>query len=190
MIKLIVILIGSLTAQICNSSDSKYCPKNHGFISVGMTTNAVLSACGQPTSTYTSDQQVTKKVPVKQLIFTDLGRGREYPGISESFYNQWSLPGGAHRISIEVDIINNKVSSIRINGSTSNATSLCGSSISNGDDINKVYNLCGSPSSINETYLNQAIPSNTKPEIWTYQIDKFQPTIRLTFVNGRLESID
>ena len=69
--------------------------------------------------------------------------------------------------------------------------SICqGMSVQIGEDVDKVYSSCGTPSAVNETFINQPVPSATKPEVWIYQVDKFQPPISLTFVNGELQSIN
>lgn len=169
-----------------------YCPSGHAFIHVGMPESEVIGACGQPNSKAQSNQQATRRVPVKQLIYTTLASLNPYPGLQSAVFDQWSLPSGIdNSFSLQVNIINHKVSSISLNGSQNNAMSICGgSSVQVGDDESAVYAQCGSPNAINHTYINQAIAGNTQPETWTYQVDPYQPPIHLTFVNGSLESID
>ncbi|ASQ46838.1 DUF2845 domain-containing protein [Legionella clemsonensis] len=171
----------------CNifAVQSMYCPQNHGYINIGMSPDQVLAACGQPLSKLQSDTPVMQKVPVLQLIYNNQGS-------QSAFYGVWSLPVGVNSgAQLEVDVIDNKVSSVRINGSQSNAFSICGGSmVQIGDPVAKVYSACGNPSIVNNTYINQPIQSNQKPEIWVFQTDKFQTPFRLTFVNGKLQSID
>ncbi|WP_028388266.1 DUF2845 domain-containing protein [Legionella fairfieldensis] len=164
---------------------SFYCPQNHGYINIGMTPDQVMASCGQPLSKQLSNQPVMQKVPVQQLIYNNQGSQR-------AFYGVWSIPvgvsGGAQ---LEVDVINNKVSSVRINGSNTNAFSICGgNSIEAGDPVSQVYGACGSPSIVNNTYINQPIQTNQRPEVWIYQPGEYQSPISLTFVNGKLQSID
>ncbi len=72
-----------------------------------------------------------------------------------------------HRNNLRVDVVNNKVTGVNINGSDTNAASICNdSSFQIGDDVSQVYNACGSPDMVNNTYVLQAIPSTSKPEIW------------------------
>ncbi len=173
------------------SSQQLYCPANSGYIEVGMSEEQVMSACGQPLSKQQSKQQPTQRVPVKQLIYSALNTGSVYPGLNSAFYSQWSLPSGQQGVNLQVDIMNNKVASVEIAGSGTNATSLCqGVNIQVGDDANKVYSACGTPSMVNNSFINQPIPSNTKPQVWIYQFDKFQSPVSLTFVNGKLQSIE
>lgn len=178
---------------------SLYCPQNHGYINIGMTQDQVVAACGQPLSKQQSSQPVTQKIPVKQLLYNN-------QGATKAFYGVWALPmgnssqglqpfggsggpdGGAQ---LQVNIINDKVSSVTLNGSSTNGFSICNSTqINIGDPANKVYGACGSPTLINNSYINQAIPSATKPEIWVYQPGQYQSPVSLTFVDGKLQSID
>ena len=185
-------ILCALLPITCFSADSIYCPENHGFIKIGMTADEVLAACGQPNSRHETRGQATKRVAVKQLIYAELNKGSSvYPGLNAAFYTQWSLPSGSRGTDLEIDIIDNKVNAIRINGSSSNAMTLChNGNVNTGDDVNSVYSACGTPTSVNNTYVNEPIPSNARPQIWVYQVDAYHPIINLTFVNGRLESID
>ncbi len=168
-----------------------YCPQNSGYITIGMTQSEVLAACGEPLTKQQSNAPVTQKVPMKQFIYNTLNTGSVYPGLNPTYYDYWSLPSGAYGISLEVDIINDKVSAVRINGSGTNAMSICGgTNVQIGDNANKVIMACGSPSMVNNSFINQTVPSNTKPELWIYQIDQYQSPSSLTFINGKLQSID
>ncbi len=172
------------------ADDQLYCPQKQGYINVGMSEGQVLAACGEPVSKQDSKVPVTQKVPVKQLIYSNLNKGSVYPGLN-NIYDQWSLPSGTAGISLEVDIINNKVSAVRLNGSSTNAMSVCGGvSLEVGSDENEVYSACGNPGMVNNTYVNQIVPSNHKPQLWIYQVDQYQAPYTLTFVNGKLQSID
>ena len=168
-----------------------YCPQNAGYINIGMTQGQVISACGEPLSKQQPKTPVMQKIPVQELIYTALNTGSVYPGLNSAFYNQWSLPSGTTGIGLQIDVVNGKVNCVKINGSSTNAMSLCGGmSVQVGDDANKVYSACGSPSMVNNTYINQPIQSNSKPEVWIYQIDQYQSPLSLTFVNGKLQSIN
>lgn len=193
-------ICGSLlcfTALPTLAQDSIYCPQNHGYISVGMTTDQVLSACGAPTNKQESNQPVLQKVPVKQLIYRD-------QGATQVFYGPWSIPFGGGNpndgpnfrdkstvgATLQVNIKNNKVSSVLLNSASTNAFSICNNqSIQVGDPASTVYNACGAPSLVNETYVNEPIPSINKPEIWRYEVP-YQPSINLTFIDGKLQSIN
>lgn len=167
-----------------------YCPQHSGYVNIGMTEDQVVQACGQPLSKQQPNMPVMQKVPATQLIYTALNRGSVYPGLNSAFYDQWSLPSGTSGINLTIQVINNKVSSVSINGSNTNAMSVCGgNSIQVGDNVNKIYSACGAPSMVNNTYINQPMPSNSKPEVWIYQVDQYQAPISLTFANGKLQSI-
>lgn len=179
---LLILLILMMLPLSVFALDSYYCPGNHKYINTGMTQDEVINACGQPIKKEQSNQPVTEKVPVTQLIYNNQGTG-------EAFYGVWSVPTGYGGARLEVDIINNKVASARINGSSTNAFSICGSSVEVGSPVAAVYNTCGNPSLVNKTYINRILPGDNKTEIWTYQADQYQPSVTLTFVNGRLQSI-
>ncbi|MDI9817955.1 MULTISPECIES: DUF2845 domain-containing protein [unclassified Legionella] len=167
------------------ATQSIYCPQNHGYINIGMTPNQVLASCGEPLSKQQSNRPVMQKVPVVQLIYNNMGS-------QSAFYGVWSLPVGTNSgAQLEVDIINNQVKAVRVNGSDSNAFSICGGRmIQVGDPVGAVYGACGNPSLVNNTFINQPLQSNQRPEVWIYQTDQYQTPFSLTFVNGKLQSID
>ena len=184
-------------------SEQAYCPQGHAFIQLGMTESEILSACGKPTQQMKSPQAATERIPVTQLIYSSISQVNPYPGqvnaMSNNWYpgltnifNQWSLPTATNEaFKLEVDIVNNKVTSIRMNGGGTNALTMCpGRPIQVGDDINDVYSSCGSPETTNTTYKNVVIPSKEKPVIWIYEVDQYSPNLRLTFIDGKLQSID
>jgi hypothetical protein len=171
-------------------ADSFYCAQQHGYINIGMTQDQVISACGIPVLKRSSNTVVYEKIPVTQLIYTTLNQGGAFDGIN-NIYQRWSLPSGSQGTSLQINVINQKVDSMTINGGSSNAVSLCqGVSIEKGDLIGKVYSVCGTPSLVNQTYINQPVPKALKPEIWIYQVNPYQPSFSLTFINGTLQSID
>lgn len=167
------------------ASQSFYCPENHGYINLGMTPDQVIAACGQPISQQDSNQPIMQQVPMKQLMYNNMGS-------QKAFYGVWAIPtgttGGAQ---LQVNIIDNKIYSVNINGSGTNAFSVCGGvSLQVGDPMSKVYGACGNPTVVNNTFIKQPLQSNTKPQIWIYQPGQYQSPITLTFVNGKLQSID
>ncbi|MBA4695958.1 MAG: DUF2845 domain-containing protein [Legionella sp.] len=167
------------------AEDTIYCPQNHAYIRLGMTTNEVISACGQPLKKQESNRPLMRKIPVLQLIYNAQGS-------QNAFYGVWSLPVGVNSgVQLEVEVTNDKVSSVQLNGSSTQAITICGGNmIQIGDPVNKVYSYCGSPSLANNTYINQPIPSEEMPQIWTYQVDAYQPPYTLTFLNGHLQEIN
>lgn len=190
-LKCAVALGFSFLPMIAFSADSLYCPAKQGYISIGMDSSQVMSLCGQPMMRQDSNEvQVAQKIPVTQLIYTTLNQGSVYSGLS-SYYTMWSLPSGSNGTSLRFNVVNNKITAIDINGSGTNAMSICGgASVQIGDDVNKVYSACGDPSLVNETFINQPIPKSQHPEVWIYQLEPYQPTIHLTFIDGKLQSIE
>lgn len=175
----LLILPGSSLAD----SQSYYCPQNHAYINLGMTPDEVIAACGQPLTQQESNQPVLQKIPVQQLIYNNLGT-------STAFYGVWNVPTGNGGVQLEIDIVNQKVRSIKLNSSDSNSVSVCqGANIQAGDPVQKVYSSCGSPSMVNNTFINEVVPTAEKPKIWVYQPGEYQSSVSMTFVNGRLQSI-
>lgn len=179
-----------LTTSLVHAEQAPfYCPQKHGYIRIGMTEKEVLFNCGEPISKEKSKQVAMEQIPVTQLIYTTLNPDPVYRGY-ELIYNTWSLPIGSSGSSLEVDIIDNKISSIRFNGSNTNASSVCGNrSFAVGDLADKVYSACGSPNLTNRTFINQPVKNKSKPEIWHYYIDRYNPSFKLIFIDGKLTAI-
>ena len=184
-------LTSIVLSTVVDAADSFYCPQNHGYINLEMSQAEVIAACGEPTSRKAGANAVTQQVPVVQLIYSTINYGPVdfYPCI-DPIYKQWSLPSGSQGINVQVNIINNKVASISINQQPANGLSACsGGSFQVGDDISAVTNACGSPNIINDSYIDQPVAKELQPENWTYNNLDYQPPVTLTFINGRLKSI-
>lgn len=166
-------------------AQSYYCPQNHGYINLGMTADQVINACGQPLSREESNRPIMQKVQMQQLYYNNMGS-------EKVFYGVWAINTGYNGgAQLQVDVVDNKVRSVNINGSGTNAFSICGgTSIQAGDPVSRVYGACGNPSAVNNTFINQPLQSNYKTQIWLYQPDPYQSPITLTFVNGKLQSIE
>lgn len=172
-----------LSSSLC-ADQSMYCPQNHGYINIGMTVDQVIAACGQPLSQQTANQFATLKVPMQQLIYRN-------QGAQTSFEGSFQLRTGLNGVNLQVDVVDDIVKSVNVGGSNSNAFSICdGVAIQVGDPVDKVYNACGNPSIVNTTYVNKKIPSLAKPQVWIYQSDPYQPSVSLTFIDGKLQSIN
>jgi len=167
-----------------------YCPQKHGYVRIGMTESQVIAACGQPTSKEKSKQSAVEQVPITQLIYTTLNPDPVYHGY-KLVYRMWSLPSGSQGSSLEVDVIDKKISAIRFNGESTNASSVCDNrSFAVGDLADKVFTACGNPSHVNRTFVNRKVDSKTKPVTWTYNSDPYQPAFRLIFLDGSLRAIE
>lgn len=185
------LILGSLSLPVEAQVTSFYCPTGHGYINLGMSTSQVLSACGQPSSIEKSNQSLIQQIPVTELIYTNLNQGAPYSGLDVT-YQMWSISSGTTQVSMQVNIINNQVSSIEVNGQSENAMSVCGGTpIQIGDSADSVYSACGNPSMVNQTYIKQPVRTsdNAKPETWVYNVDQYSQSFRLTFLNGILQSI-
>jgi hypothetical protein len=189
-IKSVLLVLMCFIASTAFAEDSFYCPENEAYIKVGMTESQIIQACGPPLSKHDSGIQVTKRVPVTQLMYSSINSGFNYGG-TNNLYDQWSLPKGPAGVSLQVNIMNKKVTGINYNGANTNAMSICsGGSFQVGDNESNVYNACGTPTTVNNSFIDQPIPSNQKPEVWVYQNDKFQSPFSLTIINGKLQSIN
>ena len=191
MLKYWLTATGFAFSSMVYAADSFYCPQNHQYINVGMSQAQVLQACGEPSSKKSGANTVTQQIPVVQLIYSNLNSGAVdyYPGVNP-IYRQWSLPSGSQGVTIQVNVIENKIASIALNQQSTNAVSACqGGSFQVGDDISAVTNACGSPSIVNNSYINKSVPKEMQPEIWNYNNLPYQPGVTLTFIQGVLQFI-
>ena len=185
----VVLLLGLPVTTV--SAQQVFCSQHSRFIDVGMSVNEVISACGEPIRKEKSNVPVTTRIPVQQLIYTATDTGSVYPTLDDAFYNTWSLPSGTSGVNVEVDLVNDKVKAMRINGSGINAMTVCNNNkIEIGASSGAVYSACGTPTLINSTYINQQVQSETQPEVWTFKMGDYQPPMSLTFVDGKLQSIN
>lgn len=167
------------------AASSFFCPGNNQTISIGMTEAQVSAACGEPMSKQKSQNDATEKVPVQQLIYREAGG-------QKAFYGVWKISTGVNTGSqLVISVINNKVAQILMNGGGTNINSICEyGSFTVGDPVSKVYAACGSPSSVNNTFIHKALPGVKKPETWIYNFGHYQTPLRLRFQGGKLVSIE
>ncbi len=185
-----ITLLGLCWLHAAHAADNVYCPNTHGYVHVGMSTSEVLSECGQPSVIRNNAQAVVERVPVTQFFFTNLNRGAVFQGY-DPVYSMFSLPTGSTGSTVEVDVVNNKIHHMIVNNSPVNVLTLCGGfGIEVGDDAGDVLSACGRPSLTNYTYEAAPVSADAHPQVWIYEIDSYQPTINLTFVNGLLQSIN
>lgn len=175
--------------------DSYYCTKGNGYITIGMTETQVMSACGIPLSKTNSNKPLMKQVPMIQLNYNN-------QGAAKAFYGVWALPVGNNAIgnppfggndggvALQVSIVNDKIYSINLNNASTNGFSICGgTALKVGDPGNRVYGACGTPSLVNQTFINVPIQSRMKPQVWIYQQGDYESSVSLTFIEGKLQSI-
>ena len=193
MRSMFLLALANLLPAITLAAQSLYCPENKGYINLGMTMDQVIAACGQPISKKISNRPATVRVPLQQMTFSSLPTGDTVPGNS-SVYQMYTLPEAGNmgeQGTLQVDVVDDKVYSVQVNGSSANAMSICnGVSIQIGDPVSEVTNACGAPSLTNTTFIERTIPGVKNPDIWIYQFDQYQPAKHSTFVGGKLQSID
>lgn len=166
-----------------------YCPQHHTYIRYGMSMMQVMQACGQPTYKKEHHEPVIKKVPMTKLIYTNLNQGAVYLGFTP-VYSTWSIPSGTSNIILEVDVVDNEVKGLSLNGTSSNAISVCGGrNVALYSNVSAIYAACGTPSMVNQTFISTVVPQNEQPEIWTYHLPYREP-MTLTFVGGILQAIN
>lgn len=184
-------IIGFVFTAPIQAADAFYCPQHAAYINVGMSTDQVRSACGDPDARQTGGDVVTRQVPCTQLIYSTLNQGpASYEQGLTPLYNMWNIPSGSQGVNLQVNIIDGRVSGITLNQQSTNGLSTCvGGTFQIGDDMSKVFTACGSPNIVNKTYINQPVPSELNPEIWVYHL-LYQPDVSLTFVSGKLQSIN
>jgi len=177
------VFIAIITTGV-HATDAFYCPQKHGYVKIGMTQDQVMNTCGPPSLKQEVTQPVTQKVPVTQLIYN-------HQGTNKAFYGVWELPIGNGGARLEVDVVNEKVYSVRMNSNSTTSFSVCdGQNINVGDPASSVYDFCGNPSIVNQTFINRVVPGDHKVERWIYKSDQFQSSFSLTFINGKLKSIN
>lgn len=186
--------------------ESFFCAQGNGIVRLGMTTEEVRKACGAPQDMLTDTSRIVKKQPVTRLTFSNLSQGPVYYWDLNKVYHIFSIPSNQSDSSISFDIVDNKVKNVYLNGNSINGTSACNYkgttqfvssssptnniTISVGDTVDKVYAACGNPDYQNDTYIDIPVPKNDKPELWTYKLDIYNPSYKLTFIQGTLQNIE
>lgn len=196
MNKIAAFLVANVISNVIYADNGVYCPQKAGFVRVGMTQEQVLSMCGEPRVRQKSNQLAIKRVEVQQLFF-------EHHGGPNAFNGVWQIPGGypmnggqdtfssnSGGQTLEIDVIDNKVAAIKLNGGSLNSLSTCDAPLNVGDDVSEALYACGNPTKENDTYVNMPIPSKKQPELWIYQSDQYHPVIRMMVVDGRVASIN
>jgi hypothetical protein len=171
--KKIVCLVAGLAWQ--TSAIAFFCPTNFSQIDFGMTKDQVISVCGKAnkeestTVTATAPQTWTYFVPLSDPSRLSKASNGQTGTVNTQFY---------------IDA-NGIVNGISVNGSSINATALCGGNIQLGDSKDKIKSVCGSPTSQTQSVT----PDDKKPPVkrvtLTYQGTS---TVKLIFENDKLVS--
>lgn len=166
-----------------NSFADTYCPSKGGYIKIGMTTDEVIQACGQPESVQKKRVYPTRNVAAQQLVY-NFGEGTGGLG------NMTFTTGTNYAGSLMVNMFANKIKDITLNGKSVQGASVCpGGMIKVGDNANVVQNACGNPNIKNHSF--QKIPNGkaVNEETWTIKSSDYGPTLTLVFYNGTLQSV-
>lgn len=183
-VKLKLAILASFSMLTHASFASVYCPQGGGFLKVGMSKPQVIQACGQPTSKTKTEGFSTRNVATKQLFYK-VGR---LPGGFGTTRN--IRPTNTGLITMMITVTANKVDSITLNGAPTNGVTICKSGpFKIGSSLSDVLRACGQPSVMNDSYKSISQNQQSEQETWIYKVSDYKPSLRLTFTNGILESI-
>jgi hypothetical protein len=205
-IKLILMLITFNTVALADSVQGFFCPQGNSYIQLGISSDQVKNACGQPQFLQNDSNNLVQNVPVTRLTYNNINRGSVYYWNLNKVYNQFGLPSGNIVTPLTILIVDNKVKSINFNGNDVQTTGVCAfagsttfagnpsptsnTSIGVGDTMDQVISACGNPDHTDQSYMQIPISAQSKPELWTYKLDQYSPSYNLLFINGVLQSID
>lgn len=190
---LIAVFLASVYSATFGAS-TLFCPQHYGNIALGMTQAQVISACGEPLKKQESNKPVMRRVPMQQMTFNNAGtpKATNYVPVSSNalYYGLWNNPVAISGAQLKVDVVDNKIYGIQLNSTDGNSFSICGGlQVTVGDPIGKLYGACGAPLLTNNTFIEQVVETDKPPEVWIYSMGQYQPPVSLTFVNGKLQSI-
>ncbi|HSW69358.1 MAG TPA: DUF2845 domain-containing protein [Gammaproteobacteria bacterium] len=157
---------------ISTSASAMFCPTNFNQINLGDTIPQVEQQCGKPDGIKNSKGE--DKGPQEWNFYV-------HPEMKK--YTQMRTNSGAEAsVKMSVAFVNQKVVNISANGMSLASTTLCGKSVTVGDDMKSVKEACGDPAFMNKNSQN----SNEKPdEIVEYKYNSTPPIV-LVFENGKL----
>jgi hypothetical protein len=186
--------------------DNLYCPHGSGMIRIGMNIAEVSQLCGIPANTV-SNTRIVQNIPITRLSYNNFYKGPVYYWNLKKVYQIFSVPSSSNNTTLTIDIYQGKVKTIALNGMGAQSTTACNyqgntqfsagskspsnnSVISVGDTQDAIFSACGSPDTIDDTFIQMPISKNDKPEMWTYQFDTYSPKYKLIFIQGVLQSIE
>lgn len=197
--------IGMLFCLPSIAMDGFYCAQKHAFIHIGMTIDEVLQSCGMPQMRQEGGN-IVRNQPVTRLSFNNMYKGPVYYWDLNKVYQIFSIPSSANNSTVTIDIVDNKVKNIFLNGNSVQGTTACqypgstqfggnssysnGSTIAVGDSYEQILSSCGSPDYTDQTFTQVPVPKSDKPELWIYKLDQYNPSYHLIFTNGILRDIE
>lgn len=180
MMKLNFALISLLSfASPIFAANSYFCAGTSNYAVIGNTMAQVLANCGQPKTVTQNTTPSSQPTQVTQWVYN-------YQNNSQ--LRKLNTPN-YQLAALIVNMVNNKVVSILVNGQNVSSTNFCGANIklNVGDSNLKVRQICNAPSQIQQVTQDIAQPSITTVN-WTYQ-SEFQAPVTMTFQDGILQSI-
>ena len=180
-LSLYCLLLSLATYPPAQAASSYFCGKNSQYIKTGMSQAEVIQACGEPQAKQKSSQSGRVKQPVTQMIFKVANQKAGYGAFPIA-------TGGSTKLAVSV--ANNKIVSLSFGGQSTQSVSICGGrNVSVGSPASAL-SACGQPTMTNNTYVDIPTGKTDKVETWVIKPDQYSRGIRLTFVNGALQSID
>ena len=145
------------------------CPNNFNQIVPGDSLAKVEPACGKPSS-----QKTTEKEPNVPQEWTYYVTQATQPGVTS---------GTTGSVKMTIAFANDKVVNITAQATSLSSTSLCGPTISVGNNMETVRGACGDPSFIQK---QQSTTGAKSLEVTEYKYDTAPPNT-LVFENGILK---
>lgn len=175
-----VCLLAFFIPSIAFADNTYYCANTNQSVSVGETLPQVQLACGNPTSTSTSQQQVSSNINSgQQWIYTQ----GTFTATPQGYVLSQNVP------SLIFIIQNGLVTQIQRSGSVAVGGLSCGlaQAIGINSTAAAVRIACGNPNYIQPYQQNNA--QTHAITTWVYNHGPFQPQIIFTFTDGKLSNI-
>lgn len=151
------------------------CPNNFNQIVAGDTTAQIETQCGKPAS-----QKTTQKAPNVPQEWT------YYVGIDQRGYAPPNAPmpqsSPSSSLKMTVAFVKDKAVNITMQAMSLSSTSICGPTISVGDNMQTIEAACGKPSFVQKQVSDQP----DAIEVMEYKYDTTPPNT-LIFENGILK---
>lgn len=147
------------------------CPNNFNQIQVGDTLATIEQQCGKPTLQTSTEKEAS--VPQDWTYYVQNNQPSSTPAAS--------MPGS---IKLTLAFVNDRVVNIMVQGNSLTSTSICGPTVSVGDNSATIEAACGKT-----TFINKYAPQNGAPkptEIIEYNYGS-APLNTLIFENGILK---
>jgi hypothetical protein len=172
-------LICLALSPAAHAATQYFCPSSNQYINLGASIAEARAKCGPPHTATTSPYTLKKTRLVDQWVYN------YQPNTILRFGTIHTRKG-----ALVVNFINNKVIEILVNGHSVASTNFCSNNlpVKVGDNNLTIRQLCDQPTIIQKT--KQTISQQkTQKVVWTYQANDYIPANTLTFISGKLVSI-